>query len=576
MLIVVLITGGFVIDAGPLYFSSRRPTTPFLIALGAWLAVALHGRPALAAAGGSLLARLDRHATAIAVAIAAAAAGIGIAYGTYSAAGADAAGYVSQSALIASGRLIRAEPLARQVGWSDATWVFAPLGYRPGQNPGEIVPTYPSGLPLAMAAGRLTAGDTGVFVAVPLLGALAVFCTYALGARLHSSVAGLAGAALLTTSPIFLFHIVQPMSDVPAAAWWALAMCFALSPLPAAALAAGATAGLAVLTRPNLVLLAIPVALVLAGRPAVTRGQGQPRARRVAAFAAGLSPAVATLLLLQWRLHGNPFASGYGPIQELFALSNIAPNLRGYLLRLLTGEAPALCLAALSLAALRFARRQTQPAVSAGPTAWIAALVAITTLVCYLPYGVFSEWWYLRFLLPAFPLAFVLVGALLVNATDALPDWTRGIVLTVALVTACAVNVTIAEREQAFNLHRYEARYRTAGRYLASALPPNAVVLTVQQSGSVAYYTSRPIVRWDSLSVDLDAAIVRLRTLGRQPVLLVEDWERPDLRGRFSTSAISRLDWAPRADIGTETRVGLFDPADRDNPPDRSWTDRLP
>ena len=31
VLIVVLLTGGFVIDAGPLHYSSRRPTTPLLI-----------------------------------------------------------------------------------------------------------------------------------------------------------------------------------------------------------------------------------------------------------------------------------------------------------------------------------------------------------------------------------------------------------------------------------------------------------------------------------------------------------------------------------------------------------------
>ena len=48
-----------------------------------------------------------------------------------------------------------------------------------------------------------------------------------------------------------------------------------------------------------------------------------------------------------------------------------------------------------------------------------------------------------------------------------------------------------------------------------------------------------------------------------------------DLRRRFPGSAIARLDWTPRADIGSETRVRLFDPADRGaaTPP---RTDRLP
>ena len=34
----------------------------------------------------------------------------------------------------------------------------------------------------------------------------------------------------------------------------------------------------------------------------------------------------------------------------------------------------------------------------------LCATAAALVLACYLPYGVFTEWSYLRFLLPAFPL----------------------------------------------------------------------------------------------------------------------------------------------------------------------------
>ncbi len=562
ILIVILITGGFVFDAGPLHVSARRPVAPLLIAATALLAAALHGRTAFTAAAESLLHTLDRHASAVAIVLAAAAAGTGIGYGTYSAAGADAAGYVSQSALIASGRIARDEPLVRQAGWPDAAWTFAPLGYRPGIRAGEIVPTYPSGLPLAMAAGRLVAGDTGVFLAVPLLGALAVLCTYGLGVRFHSRLAGLIAASLLATSPIFLFQIVQPMSDVPALAWWALATLLALSPLRHAALAAGATAGLALLTRPNLLLLAVALAFL-------TR-------RRALTFAAGMAPALGVMLMLQWRLYGSPFASGYGSFQELFALSNIPVSLRAYAMRLLTGETAALTLAAAALAATLLARRRTRDAAPVRPAALVALLAGIAVLASYLPYFTFAEWWYLRFLLPAFPLAFVLVGALLVNASAALPPWTRGIVIAVILVTVGAANVTVARREQAFNLWRYESRYRTAGEYLRNALPATATVFTVQHSSSVLHYANLPIVRWDLLTVDPEAAATRLRALGRHPMFLVEDSEMAVLRNRFPDSPAARLDWAPRADIGTETRVRLFDLADRGTATPPHPADRLP
>jgi hypothetical protein len=89
-------------------------------------------------------------------------------------------------------------------------------------------------------------------------------------------------------------------------------------------------------------------------------------------------------------------------------------------------------------------------------------------------------------------------------------------------------------------------------------------VLTSQHSASVSYYTGLPIVRWDLLTTtDPDVVVNQLRALGRRPVLLVEDWEMPVLRERFPQSAMARLDWTPRAAFGAETRVRLFDPADR-------------
>jgi hypothetical protein len=91
----------------------------------------------------------------------------------------------------------------------------------------------------------------------------------------------------------------------------------------------------------------------------------------------------------------------------------------------------------------------------------------------------------------------------------------------------------------------------------------------------VPYYTALPILRWDVLSGGLEPAIAALRALGRQPVLLVEDWEMADLRGRFPGSAIARLDWPPRADFGSETRVRLWHPDDRAGTPPHP-TDRLP
>ena len=106
-------------------------------------------------------------------------------------------------------------------------------------------------------------------------------------------------------------------------------------------------------------------------------------------------------------------------------------------------------------------------------------------------------------------------------------------------------------------------------------LPPSAVVITVQESASVHHYTHRSVVHWDFLRIDLDEAVSTLEALGRSPVLLVEDWEAPNLGARFPASHLAGLDWQPRADIGSDTRVRLFDPKDRGRSPGDVVTDRF-
>jgi hypothetical protein len=579
VLLIVLITGGFVIDAGPLHFSSRRWPTPLALAAAAWLAAVLvGGRRGAADAMVELGEQLERRSAALAGVIAMAAVGVGIGLGTYAASGADAAGYVSQAQLLAAARVSSDEPLARLLQWTNVEWVFSPLGYRPGPAPGEIVPTYPPGLPLTMAAARAVGGEWAVFFVVPLLGGLAVFLTYLLGVRLHSRRAGLIAAALMATSPIFLFQLVQPMSDVPALAWWMAALFLALSSELGAPMAAGAAAGFALLARPNLLPLVAPLALFACGRPRALGVQAPQPVRRLLAFAAGLVPAAGALGLLQWRLYGNPLASGHGAFSDFFALANTWPNIRGYSVWLLRGEAPVICLAIASVVIILTARRHVRGPLDAGlaAPAATAALLGAVVLLCYLPYVVFRDWFYLRFLLPAFPVAFVLAGALAARASAALPRPAQGLALLLAVTAVASTNIVLAGHEQAFNLRDFDARYVRAGRYADAVLPREAVIFAVQESGSARYY-ARPIVRWDLLPVDLETAVATLTAMHRRPVFLIEEWEMADLRKRFPESRIARLDWPPRADIGTHANIHvfLFDPADRDQPAGRIQTDRF-
>ena len=166
----------------------------------------------------------DKPAGWFAAAAAAAAMVTGLVKGTAVAGSADSYGYVSQALLWLKGLPVQAEPLAVMVPWQNVPWSLAPLGYRPGVDVGIIVPTYPPGLPLVMAAFARVGGPGAVYWAVPVLGAVAVWLTYLLGRRHAGATSGAAAALLLAASPVFLYQLVQPMSDVPVTAWWLLAL----------------------------------------------------------------------------------------------------------------------------------------------------------------------------------------------------------------------------------------------------------------------------------------------------------------------------------------------------------------
>ncbi len=560
--IVILVAGGFVVDAGPLHVSLRRWPRPAAVALIAWLAAAWTSR-SLTTALAALTAWTERHAQAAAIVLAASAAACGIAFGTYAASGSDAGGYIGAAELFASGRTSFDEPLARRVNWPGATAAFAPLGFRPEGAPGRIVPTYPPGLSLLMIPARALFGDTGSYVIVPLLGALAVLATFVLGRRLSGSIAGLIAAAFMATSPVFLFQIVQPMSDVPATALWALALALAWNGSPQRASLAGLLAGLALVIRPNLLPLLLPLAAV------VTWSSGAPtrfrQAARLAALAAGLAPPAVALALLQWRMYGSPLASGYGAsaFRDFFSLSNVPQNIVDYTRRIAIGETPAIVVSVLALAAIAVLRPKHPSRQPSRTPLLLAATFVATVVLCYLPYGIFPDWWYLRFLLPAFPALFALIGVAVDVALARIPVSARGLTLLVTLTLVSAFNTVEARRQQVFVLRDGEARYQIAGQYLAAMLWSDAVIVTSQESASARYYTHLPILRWDLLPVDLDRAVADLRALGRRPILLVEDWEHRDLAAKFPASSVARLDWAPIADFGDPVRVRLFDPERR-------------
>ncbi len=505
----------------------------------------------------------SRQTVPLVIAIAAATSlfAVGIRWNTFAAGGSDSSCYLNQARLFRSGTTHIDQPLIAAAPWPRAEWTFVPAGHVPspvGRDRAgvSIVPMCPPGLPLVMAvAGVVRGGD---FLVVPLAGALAVWLTFVLGRRLENERVGAAAAVLLACSPIVLFQVVQPMTDVPAMTWWLLAAVLAIGVREGGSrpFAAGLAASMAILTRPNLLPLVVLFILYVASGVSRTfgdRSDGPPKGgRHVLSFVTGLAPGFALLAILQTKMYGSPIASGYGPVQALFTTANVLPNLARYPRWLLGVHTPFLLLA---FAAPFLTERRAE--------AWLGLAIAAATLALYLPYIVFEDWWFVRFLLPALPWLIVLSLVVIDRvATRVLAN--RAAIAIVGLTAILgAVWITTARDRRAFELVQLERHFIDAGTFAAKQLPANAAVLTVRHSGSVHYYSQHPTVSWDTLPPDaLDRALDLLRSRGLTPFLLLDTSEEGAFRERFErASPIGRLDWPPIARVGRTIRV--YDPADR-------------
>jgi hypothetical protein len=169
-------------------------------------------------------------------------------------------------------------------------------------------------------------------------------------------------------------------------------------------------------------------------------------------------------------------------------------------------------------------------------------------------------------MLPALPLLLVLCAHVVVSLVGRLPVAVRGAgVVAVCTIVACWYLIT-ADRLGVFTTATTERRYASIGEYLSAALPPNAVVLTRMESGTVRWYGNRPTVRWDLLPAGaLDRALETLRQGGYAPYILLEDGERNLFRSLFAErSVVGRVDWPPTIQYRGPISAFVYAPDDRD------------
>lgn len=498
---------------------------------------------------------------------------LGVQFGSTVAGGSDSYGYVSQAERWRTGSLVQPQDIVRQSPWPLADGTWSPLGYRPRPDRRDaIVPLYPVGLPLLMALFQAAAGYCAAFLVVPCCGALLIWLTYVLGVRLFDTpLVALLGAVLVAASPVFLYQLMNPMSDVPAAAAWTLALVFAASGWP---LSAGVSMGTLLMIRPNLA----PLALVLLAWTAMSSRRSAVR------VALGIVPAVAALVTINASVYGSPFASGYGRLSQYYSWRYAATNVWRYAASLIAVQTPVVALAGLFFVAPSWFHRGRIPfpRVLAGST----ILVVLLSYLFYLP---FDAWWYLRFFLPIWPLLMLLTAAGLeavarraLTATS-VPDghlrpsrqgrrspegasrWAAPVAGVIVWVLAWHGVRTAADRS-AFDLARGDRKYVNVARFVAEHTDPNAVIFSRLHSGSLRLYAGRLTLRWDALDAPwLDGAVAHLQSVGRRPYFVLDGDEVEEFKARFAgSSGLGALAWRPMAQLSTPP-VFVYDPIDRQN-----------
>lgn len=410
---------------------------------------------------------------------------------SFAAGGSDSSGYLNGARLLARGRVT--EPvrgLERLNLPVDDAPLFIPLGYRPGPRPGTMSPSYPPGLSLHMAAAAAVGGwSRAPFYTSPVAGLACLVLVFFLGRELGLPRGlAIAGSMLLGFTPIFVFEEVVAMSDVPATAWALAAVLAALRArrTPSLAALAGAAFGIGVLVRPMNALLLPALLLAL---PARTKSWGL--------FVLGGIPFAAFLLLYNDAAFGGPFVTGYGGLLAgALAWSNFPPRAVYYALWLARTISPLLLLGWVAFAFDGKVALRDRALLFV----WFAAF-----FLFYGFYTVYDAWWYTRFLLPGLPA--VILGALLL-LRDALglaePSSGRRVPLRVAaavvlILAVLAVEVRFLDKEKVHKIYKGERVYPDACEMARRRLPGNAIVLAMQLSGALHYYTDLTYVMWNAL-----------------------------------------------------------------------------
>lgn len=336
---------------------------------------------------------------------------------THGALGDDPATYVQMGRDLATrGAVAHEFPLFTNLYNKGLSWyAFVTPGYHVVTETGFVAPNFAFGLPLLLALVLRLFDEGAVYWATPLMGALSLVVTFAIGNELwrdmparHRHLMSALAVLVLATTPKQLELVLVPMSDVPTQLFCLLAIWCALrvtrgTPAGSFLFAAlcGISLGIAYLIRHSALIVVVPLAVIAIQWASTTR-------RRILLGVVAVGMLVLTIqpdIIYRVNVLGSVFAVESPESSQLVWLD--APRQFFqilYSLVTLDGWGPLVLLAPLGWWVL----------IKQG-NRFVASLLAVWTFVFVLFHaplkltGVFEN--DLRYMLPAYPAIALSIGA---------------------------------------------------------------------------------------------------------------------------------------------------------------------
>jgi hypothetical protein len=218
-------------------------------------------------------------------------------------------------------------------------------------------------------------------------------------------------------------------------------------------------------------------------------------------FLLGGLPLAAIFFIYNAVAYGHPLQTGYGRIGLWYAMGiggfKVRFNHYSYWIKVTMSPLPLLCWLAVAV------DRKIE---------WRNRLMLLTWFgaffIFYCCYNDYDAWWYTRFLLPGYPALILGVVLIARDLPELLSNWVneRNRVRLKWAVLIIMVAVTLSHERRyirkfdIFSIGRGEEWYPLSCRWADQQLPSQSLIVSMQFSGALKFYTDRPIVRWDEMT----------------------------------------------------------------------------